>query len=361
MAVTSRFWIASSFLFFVMGTVKVEAQPTPSRGDQPPPLDGPTLELEPIPAAGPGARTDEPAPVADVQARNRRVYTPKEPPQAIVERPTGARPERTAQWAPGYWDWDPAQNDYVWVGGSWQVPPIGSIWVNTRWVRDAGGWYRVPGFWSRRRDRAVVATEFVTAPQPAWQKTGPPADHPDDAPGLAPGPNFFFVPGHYEPAGDRLAWTPGFWARVQPGWDWVPARWVRRPDGWQYRNGSWVLDPATRGPVISRRTTARPGPSSPPPTPIEPGPPGTEPDAGIDRLLPPPTVQSDRDAMNDPDEIDPRGIGPDVPADVIVGPRIGIPFYVIREPGSYPYGPAGVVVPGAVPRFVRRLLDRVLP
>ena len=38
----------------------------------------------------------------------------------------------------------------------------------------------------------------------------------------------------------------------------------------------------------------------------------------------------------------------------------GMPYYVIRPPG-YPYGPNGVVVPGAVPPFVRRMLDRVLP
>ena len=65
--------------------------------------------------------------------------------------------------------------------------------------------------------------------------------------------------------------------------------------------------------------------------------------------------------MTDPDETDPGQIGPDDPPVVIVGPRIGMPYYVIRPPGSYPYGPGGVVVPGAVPPFVRRLLDRVLP
>ena len=159
------------------------------------------------------------------------------------------------------------------LGGS---PPVGSFWVNSRWVRDADGWYRVAGYWSRRRDRAVVATEFATTTQPAWRTTGPPADHPDDIPGPAPGPNYFFVPGHYEPAGDRLAWTPGFWAQVHPGWDWVPARWVRRPDGWQFREGRWVLDPATGSAIISRRTTARPDRSGSPPMAIEPDPPGTD-------------------------------------------------------------------------------------
>ena len=36
-------------------------------------------------------------------------------------------------------------------------------------------------------------------------------------------------------------------------------------------------------------------------------------------------------------------------------------YYVIRRPGSYPYGPGGVIVPAAVPPFVRDILNRVLP
>ena len=46
---------------------------------------------------------------------------------------------------------------------------------------------------------------------------------------------------------------------------------------------------------------------------------------------------------------------------MIVVPETGMPYFVIRPPGSFPYGPAGVVVPGVVPRFVRRILDDVLP
>ncbi len=246
MKIASRFWIDASFLFLAVGIARVEAQtPAPAGGAESPPLDGPTLDLEPIPAGELRGTTSQPPAVPEDRTRTRRIYAPKEPPAPIVERPVGARPGRSARWVPGYWEWEPAESAYVWVGGSWQVPPVGSFWVNAKWVRDAGGWYRVPGFWSRRRDRGVVATEFATTTEPAWRTTGPPADHPDDTPGPAPGPNYFFVPGHYEPNGDRLAWIPGFWARVQLGWDWVPARWVRRADGWQFREGSWVLDPET--------------------------------------------------------------------------------------------------------------------
>ena len=62
----------------------------------------------------------------------------------IAERPSTPKPDRRAQWVPGYWDWDQARNEYVWMSGTWQVPPGGSMWVAGRWMRDSEGWYRVP-------------------------------------------------------------------------------------------------------------------------------------------------------------------------------------------------------------------------
>ena len=107
---------------------------------------------------------------------------------------------------------------------------------------------------------AARGSPGVAANRPAWRTTGPPAEQPDDTPPPAPGPDFFYVPGHYAPAaaGDRLAWVPGFWAAVQLGWDWIPARWVRRPDGWDFREGHWMRDP-TRP---SSSSASRPGSSA---------------------------------------------------------------------------------------------------
>ena len=56
-------------------------------------------------------------------------------------------------------------------------------------------------------------------------------------------------------------------------------------------------------------------------------------------------------------EVDVEAPGDPVPIGAVAA---GMPYYVLRPPG-YPYGPNGVVVPGAVPPFVRRMLDRVLP
>ena len=195
----------------------------------------PTLEG---PTEGAGSRADAPrvdaaapeagGPVHEAfqgpVARDDRVRAPKSPPPPMAEEPTNDRPVPQAQWVGGYWAWDPGRNDFVWVAGAWRIPPPGATWVAGRWMRDADGWYRVSGFWNRPRDRTGLVTTSTSTPvRPRWRTTGPPADHPDDTPTSAPGPDSFYVPGHYTPEGDRLNWRPGFWARVQPGWDWIPA------------------------------------------------------------------------------------------------------------------------------------------
>jgi hypothetical protein len=196
---------------------------------------------------------------------------------------------------------------------------------------------------------------MVAVDWPEWRTTGPPADHPDDAPPPAPGPEFFFIPGHYGPAGDHLTWTPGFWALVQPGWEWIPARWIRRPNRWEFREGGWVRD--LTAVIVNtrprRRLAARP--AHPDPQfgvfDLENG--SADADIGTDRLPSLPGTANDRDPI---DEAERSGVPP-----VISGQITGMPYHVIRPPGTFPYGPAGVVVPGAVPPFVRRILDRVLP
>ena len=188
-----------------------------------------------------------------------------------------------------------------------------------------------PARWGRRANRPAVA-----ANRPAWRTTGPPAEQPDDTPPPAPGPDFFYVPGHYAPAtaGDRLAWVPGFWAAVQLGWDWIPARWVRRPDGWDFREGHWMRDPDAA--VVVERVPARL---------LRRG----RRNANVTVITRDPITGA---------EVDVQANGAPVPVGAVVG---GMPYYVIRPPGEYPYGPGGVVVPGTVPPFVRRILDQVLP
>jgi hypothetical protein len=373
MVVSRRRWVTSGVLLLGAGVGSGESWGWAQSGPEgSPALEGPVAGTAPRPDA---PRVGDAAPETSGTLHEAfqvpgsgtgGVRAPKSPPPPIADWPTADRPDPRAQWVAGYWAWDPAREDFVWVAGAWRVPPRGAIWVGGRWRRDADGWYRVPGFWSRRPDGAVTLGSTVADPsRPEWRTTGPPADHPADTPGPAPGPDYFFIPGHYTPDGDRVTWTPGSWARVQPGWDWVPARWVRRPDGWDFRAGYWTHDP---GPAeIRRPTVARPVAPGLPPAIVE-----SEP-AGPDRLPPPRAAEETARATN------PVPTAPGVSPPVVVvprgdpysvsyplggpplGPGSGMPLRVIRPPGSYPYGPAGVVVPAAVPPFVQRLLDRVLP
>lgn len=186
------------------------------------------------------------------------------------------------------------------------------------------------------------------------------------------------MPGHYGPApdGDRLVWTPGFWARPQSGWDWIPARWVRRPDGWEFRAGYWTRE-RERGTDLEPRRHVVARPRSQPQLPTDPATPGhpdlppaiiesepAEPGrAAVDREPPPdPIAEAERAA---------EGVAPGPPLVVVPrGGRLVVPYpYVVP---SYPYGP-GVYPPSgklydpygyvgaSVPPAVRRLLDRILP
>src|SRR5262249_41971659 len=136
------------------------------------------------------------------------------------------------------------------------------------------------------------------------------------------------------------------------------ARWIRRGDGWEFRDGSWAPDPSTAGldTRIRRRITARPALSDLPPAIVEsePGLAGTDAEAGTNRLPRPPGTVTQRDPIAGAEA------SGEVPA-IVIGPVSRMSYYVIRPPGAYPYGPNGVVVPGVVPPFVRRILDRVLP
>ncbi|MHB1561898.1 MAG: hypothetical protein ACYC61_30990 [Isosphaeraceae bacterium] len=356
-------------LGFVASPASAQSQaPTPSPdgpgSTQPPPpreaqnpgapaLEAPRTGVEPLPAdAATTTRPAAPAPAQDPAAptpRPRgsvtvdvdvagpgalggpatRVYVDREPPEPIAERSSGRRPNARAVWTPGYWEWEPANARFVWVGGSWQVPPAGMAWIPGRWARDERGWYWTAGAWRRP---GLVATSVN---RPAWQLNGPPAEHPDDTPPPAPGPDSFYIPGHYAPtpAGDRLAWVPGFWAAMQPGWDWIPARWIRRPDGWDFREGHWMRDPSN---VVIERGLGRAGRRA-------------RRNADVTVITRDPVTGA---------EVDVQAVGDPLAPAPIIG---GMPYYVIRPPGAYPYGPNGVVVPGTVPPFVRRILNNVLP
>ena len=53
-------------------------------------------------------------------------------------------------WAPGYWAWDPTEDDYYWVPGTWVEPPQPELlWTPAYWGWEGGRYLFHPGYWGR--------------------------------------------------------------------------------------------------------------------------------------------------------------------------------------------------------------------
>src|SRR5258708_5247571 len=102
-------------------------------GQQDPAPADPTHDVANPPAAGAQeqrpvvALTDGPVHEAFISPAKDKEPAPieKAPPAPIVERPAVDAPNPNALWIAGYWDWDTTRSDFVWVTGTWRVPPPG--------------------------------------------------------------------------------------------------------------------------------------------------------------------------------------------------------------------------------------------
>jgi hypothetical protein len=75
----------------------------------------------------------------------REVVVTQAPPAVRVETQT-VIPSPGYVWTPGYWRW--TGTDYVWVSGSWVMPPQPTaVWVRGHWAHRTGGWVWIAGHW----------------------------------------------------------------------------------------------------------------------------------------------------------------------------------------------------------------------
>jgi hypothetical protein len=161
---------------------------------------------------------------------------PQKPPDPIDELPPDQKPEGdNVQWIPGYWAWDDAQNNYLWVSGCWRVVPPGQQWVPGYWTQVQGGWQWTSGLW------APVAQQQVqyVPPPPASVDSGPSTPAPDAT--------STYVPGIWVYVQNRFLWRPGFWVPFRAGWEWVPACYQWTPAGCVFVDGYWDLPLTGRG------------------------------------------------------------------------------------------------------------------
>jgi hypothetical protein len=161
---------------------------------------------------------------------------PKEPPPPVNELPPDQKPEgANVQWIPGYWAWDDARKDYIWVSGLWRAMPPGRQWVPGYWQGVEGGYRWVPGYWAGLDANRV---QYLPEP-PASLENGP------NAP--PPSANATWAPGNWVWQGDGYAWRPGFWVEPQGNWMWTPASFAYTPNGYLYNAGYWDYPLASRG------------------------------------------------------------------------------------------------------------------
>lgn len=71
------------------------------------------------------------------------------PPLPVYVQP--AVPGEGYIWTPGYWSWNPADNDYYWVPGTWVLAPaVGYLWTPGYWGYAGGGYLWHRGYWADR-------------------------------------------------------------------------------------------------------------------------------------------------------------------------------------------------------------------
>lgn len=161
----------------------------------------------------------------------------RQPPQPIDEQPPEYRPDGDdIEWIPGYWGWDIANDDFIWVSGVWRQVPPGQQWIPGYWTQADNGWRWVSGFWTAIANPQIV---YLPAP-PASIDNGPSSP--------APGPNYFWIPGYwlYGSSGNYV-WHAGHWHACHNNWVWIPARYVWTPSGYVYRAGYWDYGVGDRG------------------------------------------------------------------------------------------------------------------
>jgi hypothetical protein len=175
--------------------------------------------------AQPTQRKPEPTPVV-----------PKKPPPDVPEEPPDQKPNGSnVQWIPGYWAWDAAKNDYIWVSGVWRDMPPNRKWTPGHWTEASGGWQFVPGYWA-----GANQTGLSYLPQPPETiDVGPSSPAPND--------DSFYVPGNWVYRNSAYVWRPGFWNAAYANWVWTPGCYHWTPAGYVYVNGYWDYPLESRG------------------------------------------------------------------------------------------------------------------
>src|SRR5262249_3875557 len=143
--------------------------------------------------------------------------------------------DEDAQWIPGYWSWDTEKKDWMWISGTWRVPPPKHKWIPGYWTKTEGGWRWVSGFWA---PAAQDGLDYLDEP-PRSLENGPATDAPDE--------DAVYVPGNWMYRAGRYRWRQGFWLDPYREWVWIPGHYVWTPAGYVFIDGYWDYTLEDRG------------------------------------------------------------------------------------------------------------------
>ncbi len=206
-------------------------QPVPANAQPVPPEDVDVLTRGPVHEA-----YAEPVPYTPQPG----YQAPQAPPPNINEIPPDEQPQGPqVEWVPGYWNWDSDSRRYIWVSGTWRVPPPGCSWVPGYWNQGPDGYRWVPGFWT-----SSDPTQIEYLPQP-------PANLEEGPSGPAPSEDVVWVPGNWVWSNGRYLWRHGIWTPAQANWVYVPAHYNWTPYGYVYIPGHWDYTLEHRGVVFA--------------------------------------------------------------------------------------------------------------
>jgi len=160
-----------------------------------------------------------------------------QPPPERIET-IGISPGPGYVWIRGHWGWRHEQ--WEWVGGRWdRAAQPGSVWISGQWVARGNGWVWMEGHYdvqagppSPAYDPGVEMVASEAPPAPLYEAVT-----------VAPGPDFFWIGGHWQWHG-RWVWAAGHYERhphFHPGAGWEAGRWDRdRVSGrFVWREGHW--------------------------------------------------------------------------------------------------------------------------
>lgn len=174
-------------------------------------------------------------------------YSEAIPLELIAATPPGARDEKPPlsknpllKWIPGYWAWNRDKKDFVWICGTWRLPPPDRVWLKGYWTEVDNGWVWVRGAWMP--DQAKTQTNWV------YSKTLPPSAQNEDT-GQNPGADSFWANGYwnFSTATGQYEWLSGSWQKFNPEWVYENAHWILRPEGYLFVPAFWDWNLEFRG------------------------------------------------------------------------------------------------------------------